>query len=96
MPRLTLLVENQTGYKNLCRLITSGALERPKGEGRVSWNDVAAHSGGLHCLTGGQQSPVARALGSGGPDAASDLLERLAAIFPGRLSVELQRHHLRD
>ena len=33
-PRLTLLVENRTGYRNLCRLITAGALGKPKGEPR--------------------------------------------------------------
>jgi error-prone DNA polymerase len=94
--RLTLLVENRAGYKNLCRLITTGALGHAKREGRVSWEDLAAHAEGLHCLTGGEESPVARALATSGPDAAGDLLGRLATIFPGRLSVELQRHHLRD
>jgi len=94
--RLTLLVENRTGYKSLCRLLTAGALRRAKGEGRVSWEDVAAHAEGLHCLTGGEESPVGRALRGNGPDAACPLLERLGAIFPGRLHVELQRHRLRE
>ncbi|HEY6064921.1 MAG TPA: error-prone DNA polymerase [Thermoanaerobaculia bacterium] len=95
--RLTLLVENRTGYKNLCRLITSGALPRAKGEGRVSLDDVAAHAQGLHCLTGGEESPLGRALATGGgPHAARELLEKLGAIFPKRLHVELQRHRLRD
>src|SRR5262249_32264959 len=31
-PRLTLLVENRTGYRNLCRLLTAGALGKAKGE----------------------------------------------------------------
>ncbi|HEX8251773.1 MAG TPA: PHP domain-containing protein, partial [Thermoanaerobaculia bacterium] len=35
--RLTLLVENRTGYKNLCRLLTAGALAHPKGEARYTW-----------------------------------------------------------
>jgi error-prone DNA polymerase len=94
--RLTLLVENRTGYRNLCRLITTGALGHAKGEGRVSWDEVAAHAEGLHCLTGGEESPVARALATSGPDAAGEILARLATVFPGRLSVELQRHRLRD
>jgi error-prone DNA polymerase len=93
--RLTLLVQSSAGYKNLCRLITSGALGRPKGEGRVTLEKVAAHAEGLHCVTGGEQSPVARALASGGPDSAREILEKLGAIFPGRLHVELQRHGLR-
>jgi error-prone DNA polymerase len=94
--RLTLLVENRTGYKNLCRLITSGALGRPKGEGRVSLDEVEAHAEGLHCVTGGEESPVGRAIASGGSDSARDLLEKLGAIFPGRLHVEVQRHGLRE
>src|SRR5688500_12199593 len=36
-PRVTLLVENQIGYRNLCRLLTAGALGRPKGEARYDW-----------------------------------------------------------
>jgi error-prone DNA polymerase len=95
-PRLTLLVENRAGYRNLCRLLTAGALGRPKGEASVTLEDVAAHAEGLHCLTGGEEGPAARALAEGGADAARALLERLAAIFPGHLHVELQRHRLRE
>jgi error-prone DNA polymerase len=94
--RLTLLVQNRAGYKNLCRLITAGALGKPKGETSVTLEQVAAHAEGLHVLTGGDEGPVARALTAGGTDAARGLLERLAAIFPGRLHVELQRHRLRE
>ncbi len=94
--RLTLLVENQTGYRNLCRLITAGALGKPKGETSVTLAQVAAHAEGLHVTTGGDESPVARALSDGGLDAARSLLETLAGIFPGRLHVELQRHRLRE
>jgi error-prone DNA polymerase len=94
--RLTLLVENRAGYKNLCRLITAGALGKPKGEASVSWEQVAAHAEGLHVLTGGEEGPVARTLAQGGIDAARPIIEKLAAIFPGRLHVELQRHRLRE
>ncbi|HYH47857.1 MAG TPA: PHP domain-containing protein, partial [Thermoanaerobaculia bacterium] len=95
-PRLTLLVENQTGYRNLCKLLTTAALGRPKGKARAGWEEIAAHSEGLHCLTGGDEGPVARTLLEEGPDGAQRLLERLRAVFPGRLHVELQRHRLRD
>ncbi len=95
LPRLTLLVENRTGYKNLCRLITSGALGKPKGETSVTLEQVAAHAEGLWCLTGGGEGPVARTLVSEGAAGARRILEQLAAVFPGRLSVELERHRLR-
>jgi error-prone DNA polymerase len=95
LPRLTLLVENRAGYKNLCRLITAGALGKPKGETSVTLEEITARAEGLCALTGGDEGPVARALASGGVEAARQVLERLAAAFPGRLYVELQRHRLR-
>jgi error-prone DNA polymerase len=92
--RLTLLVENPTGYKNLCRLITAGALGKPKGETSVTLEQIAAHASGLHCLTGGDEGLAARALREGGLEAAGGILDSLSDIFPGRLHVELQRHRL--
>ncbi len=94
--RLTLLVESRAGYANLCRLLTAAARDRPKGEARVDWDLLAAHAGGLRCLSGGDEGALARALTEDGPEAARRLAERLLAIFPGRLHVELQRHRQRD
>ncbi|HVO52006.1 MAG TPA: PHP domain-containing protein, partial [Thermoanaerobaculia bacterium] len=65
LPRLTLLVENQRGYKNLCSLLTAAAMGQPKGQAAAAWEDVAAHAEGLHVLTGGEESAVTRALVSG-------------------------------
>jgi len=97
-PRVTVLVESRAGYKNLCRMLTAAALGRPKGEARVTWDLIAGHATGLHCLTGGDEGPVARALAdpAGGVDAARRVLERLAVWFGGRVHVEIQRHRLRD
>jgi len=85
---LWLLVEDRDGYRNLCRLITAGALGRPKGEARVGWEQVEAHARGLHCLAGGSDGPLA------GADAAANL-GRLRAIFGERLAVDVHRHHER-
>ncbi|HEY7213837.1 MAG TPA: PHP domain-containing protein, partial [Thermoanaerobaculia bacterium] len=94
--RITLLVARRTGYRNLCKLLTAGARGRAKGQARVSWDLLAEHAAGLHCLTGGEEGPLARELAEGGIDPARRLLERLAGLFRGRLHVELQRHRLRD
>lgn len=94
--RVTLLVESQRGYRNLCRLLTQGALGKPKGEAAVTWHDIAHHSDGLHLLTGSDEGPVARTLAQEGIDSARRLLERLSALFPDRCHVELQRHNRRD
>ena len=99
LPRLTLLAENQKGYRNLCSLLTAAAAGKPKGQAAATWEEVAAHAEGLHVLTGGEESLVTRALtsrGAGGFDAARRELDRLAALFPGRVHVELQRHFLRE
>jgi error-prone DNA polymerase len=97
--RVTLLVENQRGYRNLCSLLTAAAAGKPKGQAAATWEEVAAHAEGLHVLAGGEESVVTRALTSrdaGGFDAARRELDRLAALFPGRVHVELQRHFLRE
>ncbi len=95
-PRLVLLVENARGYRNLCRLLTEAARGRPKGRARASWRLLGEHAEGLHCLTGGGEGLVRRDLALGGVERARRTLERLAALFPGRLHVELQRHGLRE
>ncbi|HKF43307.1 MAG TPA: PHP domain-containing protein, partial [Thermoanaerobaculia bacterium] len=95
-PRLSLLVESRTGYKNLCRLVTEGAAGKPKGETAVTWEQVAAHTAGLHCLTGGGEGPLARVLEREGIENARQTLERLAGLFHGRLHVEVSRHRLRE
>ena len=52
---LVLLVENRTGYKNLCRLITKGRRRSPKGESVVSWQEVCEYAEGLIALWGGER-----------------------------------------
>ncbi len=96
LPRLTLMVENRTGYKNLCKLITAAARERPKGDPRATWDLVEHHARGLRCLTGGEEGTVARALRAEGIEGARRELERLVALFAGRVHVEIGRHRLRE
>ncbi len=95
-PRLTLLVRSRDGYRNLCRLITAGALKNPKGEAKFDWPLIEQHLEGLHCLSGGKEGPISHALQRGGTDEAKRTLDYLSSLFPGRFHVELQRHHLRD
>ncbi len=95
LPRLTLLAASRRGYRNLSRLLTAAARGRPKGRARATWRDVEAHADGLHCLTGGAEGVLAQRLEVRGLDAARRTLERLVHLFGDRLSVELQRHHLR-
>ena len=93
--RWPLLAETQTGYQNLCRLITRFKLREPhKAEGSALLADVAEFSQGLICLTGGDEGPLASALARGGYNEALREVERLVHIFgPHHVFVELQRHY---
>jgi error-prone DNA polymerase len=91
LPRVSVLVQNRAGYKNLCRLLTAAAASKAKGEAYATWSQLEAHAEGLWCLTGGDEGVVAA-----DPAHLSGSIERLRAIFDGRLHVELQRHRLRN
>jgi error-prone DNA polymerase len=78
--RLTVLVENHTGYKNLCKLITAGAAKHPKGHARFTWEQIEKHAEGLRCLTRADEVT----------------LHKISGIFKNRTHVELQRHFRRE
>src|SRR5271154_2417053 len=95
--RYPLLVESREGYRNLCRLITRMKLRARKGEGSVQPEEIVAMAGGLICLTGGDEGPLAHALTHGGMDAGIEQVQQLCRAF-GRQNVyvELQRHLSRE
>jgi len=101
--RLPLLVASRAGYQNLCRLITKMKLRaRRKEGGCASGSDFIEHAGGLICLTGGEEGPLAAALTQGGPQAAFEAVKQLTEIFrqsnlgQSNVYVELQRHFRRE
>ena len=89
-----LLVATRTGYRNLCRLITTAKLRTPKTSvATATLAELQSHAEGLICLTGDETGPLAHALTQGGIPAARQFLSQLTEIF-GRenVYVELQRH----
>jgi error-prone DNA polymerase len=97
-PNYPLLCESQTGYQNLCRLITTTKLRIPKNQPTAATlEELAQSAGGVICLTGDETGPLFHALCSGGKEAGRDLLQQLSSIFgKHNLYVELQRHFHRD
>ena len=90
---VALLVQNEQGYRNLLKLVSKSFLETEGGE--PPQVDAAALDGlsdGLLLLTGAAKGPIGRLLLEGQGPAAEAMLCRLAALFPGRLYVELMRH----
>jgi len=97
-PRIVLLCKSQTGYQNLCQLITRFKMrESTKTEGAATFDDLKEFSEGLICMTGGEEGPLAAALSQEGESGACKGLDRLASIY-GRsnIYVELQRHLERE
>jgi error-prone DNA polymerase len=93
---LTLLAQDETGYANLCRLITLARRDQQKGLAALPWRWLADHNEGLIALSGCRRSEIARALLDRDARSARGFAERSAAIF-GRdnFFLELQRHHQR-
>ena len=87
---VTLLVEDATGWRNLCHIVTAAHVhDRDKGEPppRVPWATLEEHARGLVCLSGCARQGVHDEAG----------LERLKDVFGAEnLRVELQRPFQRD
>ena len=90
--RLVLLVQNETGYRNLLELSSDAFFAADHGETCSTLAKLAEHADGLICLSGGPDGPLGRLIAEGQGPAAEALCRRLSEIFPGRFYIELQRH----
>lgn len=89
---LALYAQDDTGYDNLCALVSAAHLGRPvEQDPHVTLSDIAGKTDGLICLTGGGEGALTRLLAGEQKTAADDYVERLEALFGGRLYIELSR-----
>lgn len=89
---LALYAQDDTGYNNLCALVSAAHLGRPvEQEPHVLLSDLAGKTDGLICLTGGGEGALARLLAGEQATAANDYVEQLEALFADRLYIELSR-----
>src|SRR5579875_2020170 len=91
---LILLVQNHTGYRNLCQLLTVAYREGLYYKPRIDKEILAEHSEGLIALSGCLSGELARALRAGRKDKAREVAESYARMFPGRFYIELQDNKL--
>jgi error-prone DNA polymerase len=71
--------------------------ETTKQEGAANFDDFEQYAGGVVCLTGGDEGPLAAALMRSGEEAGRRIVERLTQIFgPRNVYVEVQRHRERE
>ncbi|MDH5723324.1 MAG: DNA polymerase III subunit alpha [Alphaproteobacteria bacterium] len=93
--QIVLLVQNDAGYRNLCRII-SEAYTGEDGSAAIhaKVETLAQHSEGLIALSGGIKGTIAQSLLHGQPDKAKEQIEKLKTIYGDRFYIELQRHNL--
>ena len=89
--QVVLLVEDPTGYRNLCHLITRAIYDGMYYRPRIDLDLLRAHRDGLIVLTGGRKGVLGRALAAGRVDLARERLVRLREVLrDDQLHVELQ------
>jgi len=94
---LVLLVKDDRGYKNLCKLLTQAYLEGFYYRPRIDKELLRAHSEGLIGLSACLKGEIAAWLGRGFPEKAEEAAREYAGIFaPGDFYVELMDHGLAD
>src|SRR5437870_4890940 len=92
---LPVLVENRTGYKNLCELLTQAHLRSEKGKCAVQWDELPQFADGLVAFLG---SALADKLDCFKQSSSKDLSPArtvIDAFGGGNVYVELQRHFVR-
>src|SRR5436190_4602262 len=89
---LVLLAKDELGYANLCKLVSAAHLDRPlEHEPHVPFAKLEGLSEGLIALTAGSEGALVRLLADGQTDKAEAYCDRLQALFPERLYIELSR-----
>ncbi|GAN55045.1 DNA polymerase III subunit alpha [Tanticharoenia sakaeratensis] len=91
---VVVLAQSEEGLANLQWLSTEGFMGSDPGDPVVSLDVLCARSAGLFLLTGGTGGPLFQRLAEGQENAARAWLAQVAAAFPGRCAIEIQRHGL--
>ncbi len=90
---LVLLVQNNAGYLNLLKLLSSAYMDGDDAhDPHITLDNLTAFNEGLIALSGGPEGSVGAFLLRGKSTEAEIVLKRLAEIFSGRFYIELMRH----
>ncbi|ALI56907.1 DNA polymerase III subunit alpha [Celeribacter marinus] len=93
---VVLLAQTEQGYEHLMKLNSCLYVDKHDGIPQVTVDELERYSTGMICLSGGANGPLGKLIQAQQMPKARALLERLKAIYPNRLYVELQRHRGED
>tara|TARA_Y100000748_G_scaffold298771_1_gene294579 strand:- start:3403 stop:6846 length:3444 start_codon:yes stop_codon:yes gene_type:complete len=89
---LILLVQNQTGYQNLMKLVTAGYLEGFYYRPRIDMGLLEKYSEGLICLSGCLKGEIPEKMLNGDYEGAKNAALKFSEIFSDRFYLEVQNH----
>ena len=94
---LILLCRNETGYRNLCFLVSSGFTEGYYIRPRIDWELLHEHADGLVCLSGCLAGEIPQALIHGDYERAKTKALELRDLFgEENFYLEIQDHGIRE
>ena len=92
---LILLCKNETGYKNLCYLVSMAFTEGFYNKPRIDWALLHEHAEGLICLSGCVAGAIPRMLNAGNYEGAKKKALELSELFgKDGFYLEIQDHGL--
>ncbi len=92
---LVLLAKDETGYRNLTKLVTAGFLEGYYYKPRIDKEILAAHKEGIIALSGCLASEIPEHIHTDQPDKARDAIDWFKHTFgPENFYLELQDHNI--
>lgn len=89
---LILLCKNETGYRNLCYMVSAGFTEGFYIKPRIDWELLHRHSEGLVCLSGCLAGAIPQLLVRGDYEAAKAKTQELIELFGQDFFLEIQDH----
>ena len=89
---LILLCKNETGYRNLCYLVSTAFTEGFYLRPRIDWALLREHAGGLVCLSGCLAGEIPQRLVRGDYEGARAKALELRALFGEDFYLEIQNH----
>lgn len=96
--KLVLLVQNETGYQNIMKLMKRFYLDNTQNgdDPQLKYEDLQNLGEGLIALTAGYEGPVGRLILQNRKNEAEETLKLLHTIFKDRLYIEISRIGLQE
>lgn len=97
MSHLVLLAENETGYKNLIKIVSAGYIEGYYYKPRIDFELLSEHKDGLIALSACLAGEIPKALVNGEYEQAKKIAEKYKSLFGSdNFFIEIQDHGIEE